>query len=140
MAEIASAAKIAAKWIRVTPGRVEDYTLGIKNPKRDWADETKAAEGNWKAGVDAAAVKGLFGKGVQKAGTSKWQEKSLKKGPGRFAEGVYLAGPDYEKGFAPYRDAIEKVDLGPRFPRRDPRNLERVKRVVDALVKVKVGG
>ena len=139
MAEIASAAKIAEKWARVTPGRTEDYKLGIQNPKRDWEKETAAAEGNWKAGVDAAAQKGLFGKGVKKAGTSKWQEKALTKGPGRFAEGVYLAGPDYEKGFAPYRDAIEKVDLGPRFPRRDPRNLDRVKRVVDALVKVKVG-
>jgi len=42
--------------------------------------------------------------------------------------------------FAPFREAIEKVDLGPRFPRRDPRNLERVKRVVDALIKVKIGG
>ena len=139
MAEIKSAAQIADKWARVTPGRTEDYKLGIQNPKRDWESETVAAEGNWKAGIDAAAAKGMFGKGVKAAGSKKWQEKALKKGPGRFAEGVYLAGPDYEKGFAPYRDAIEKVDLGPRFPRRDPRNLDRVKRVVDALVKVKVG-
>jgi hypothetical protein len=76
---------------------------------------------------------------VKKAGTKKWQEKALKKGPGRFAEGVYIAAPDYEKGFAPYRDAIERTDLGPRFPRRDPRNLDRVKRIVDALVKEKIG-
>jgi len=139
MAEIKSAAAIAEKWTRVTPGRVDDYTLGIKNPKRDWATETKAAEGNWKAGIDAAASKGLFGKGVEAAGSKKWQEKALKKGPGRFAEGVYIAGPDYQKGFEPYRDAIEKVDLGPRFPRRDPRNLTRVKMIVDALIKVKLG-
>lgn len=139
MAEIKSAAAIAEKWTRVTPGRVDDYTLGIKNPKRDWATETKAAEGNWKAGIDAAASKGLFGKGVDAVGSKKWQEKALKKGPGRFAEGVYIAGPDYLKGFGPYRDAIEKVDLGPRFPRRDPRNLTRVKMVVDALIKVKLG-
>lgn len=140
MAEIKSAAAIAEKWTRVTPGRIEDYKLGIKNPKRDWESETAAAEGNWKAGVDAAQAKGLFGKGVKKAGTKKWQEKALKKGPGRFAEGVYIAGPDYEKGFAPYRDAIERTDLGPRFPRRDPRNLDRVKRIVDALVKQKLEG
>lgn len=138
MAEIKSLAAIRDKWTRVTPGRTEDYKLGVQNPKRDWEEETKAAEGNWKAGVDAAQAKGLFGKGVTKAGTKKWQEKALKKGPGRFAEGVYIAGPDYEKGFAPYRDAIERVDLGPRFPRRDPRNIERVKRVVDALVAEKL--
>ncbi len=140
MAEIKSAKEIAEKWARVTPGRTEDYKLGIEHPKRDWEEETLAAEGNWKAGVDAAQTKGLFGKGVKKAGTSKWKEKALKKGPGRFAEGVYIAGPDYEKGFAPYRDAIERVDLGPRFPRRDPRNLDRVKRVVDALVAEKLKG
>ena len=139
MAEIKSASAIAEKWARVTPGRAEDYKLGIQHPKRDWEEETAAAEGNWKAGVDAAQAKGLFGKGVKKAGTKKWQEKALKKGPGRFAEGVYIAKDDYEKGFAPYRDAIERCDLGPRFPRRDPRNLGRVKRIVDALIKEKVG-
>lgn len=139
MAEIKSLSAIGAKWTRVTPGRTEDYKLGVQNPRRDWAEETKAAEENWKAGIDAAASKGLFGKGVDKAGSKKWQDKALKKGPGRFAEGVYIAGPDYEKGFAPYREAIARVDLGPKFPRRDPRNLDRVKRVVDALITEKVG-
>ena len=138
MAEIKPLSAIGAKWTRVTPGRTEDYKLGIQNPKRDWAAETEAAAGNWKAGIDAAQAKGLFEKGVAKAGTKKWQEKALKKGPGRFAEGVYIAGPDYEKGFAPYHDAIARVDLGPRYPRRDPRNIERVKRVVDALVEEKL--
>ena len=139
MAEIKSLSAIRDKWTRVTPGRTEDYKIGIQNPKRDWAEETEAAKDNWKAGIDAAAAKDLFGKGVREAGSKKWQEKALKKGPGRFAEGVYIAGPDFEKGFAPYREAIARVDLGPKFPRRDPRNLERVKRVVDALVDVKVG-
>jgi len=140
MAEIKSMAAIRDKWTRVTPGRLEDYKLGVANPKRDWAEETKAAKDNWKAGVDAAHSKDLFSKGVDAAGSAKWKEKTLKKGPGRFSEGVYIAGPDYEKGFAPYREAIAAVDLGPRFPKRDPRNLERVKRIVDALVAKKLGG
>ena len=139
MAEIKSIASIRDKWTRVTPTRAEDYTLGVKNPRRDWADQSTAAAGNWKAGVDAAATKGLFAKGVAAAGSKKWQEKSLAKGPGRFAEGVYQAGGDYEKGFAPFRAAIASVDLGPKFPRRDPRNLDRVKRVVTALVETKTG-
>jgi len=140
MAEIKSLAAIRDKWTRVTPGRTEDYKLGIQNPRRDWEEETLEAAGNWKAGIDAAAAKGLFEKGVSAAGTGKWKEKALKKGPGRFAEGVYIAGDDYEKGFKPYRDAIAAVDLGPRFPRRDPRNLERVRRVVNALIEAKIGG
>jgi len=139
MAEIKSLSAIKEKWMRVTPQRTEDYKLGIQNPRRDWESETVAAKENWKAGVDAAANKDLFAKGVTAAGSKKWQEKALAKGPGRFAEGVYIAGPDYERGFAPYREAISRVDLGPKFPRRDPRNLDRVKKVVNALVAEKLG-
>lgn len=139
MAEIKSLSAIREKWTRVTPARSTDYTLGIKNPKRDWAAETKAAEANYKAGVDAAQAKGLFVKGVEKAGSKKWQEKALRVGPGRFAEGVYIAGPDFEDGFKPYHDAIARVDLPPKFPKRDPRNLDRVRAVVTALIEEKVG-
>ncbi|MBA7637593.1 hypothetical protein ES703_45239 [subsurface metagenome] len=138
MAEIKSLSSIRDKWTRVTPGRTEDYKLGIQNPRRDWATEALAGKENWKAGVDAAAAKDLFAKGIDKAGTAKWRDHALKKGPGRFAEGVYIAGPDYESGFKPYHDAISRVDLGPRFPKRDPRNLNRVKIIVDALIAEKV--
>jgi len=139
MAEIKSIAAIREKWMRVTPGRTEDYKIGIQNPRRDWAEEAEAGKENWKAGIDQAAAKDMFAKGIRKAGTAKWKDKSLKKGPSRFAEGVYIAGPDYEKGFAPYRDVIEATDLGPRFPKRDPRNIDRVKRMVEALVAAKTG-
>lgn len=138
MAEIKSLSAVREKWARVTPMRSEDYKLGIENPKRDWADETEAAKANWKMGIDQAHVKDMFSKGVRKAGSAKWRDMALKKGPTRFAEGVLIAESDYEKGFAPYHAAIERVDLGPRFPRRDPRNLSRVKAVVDALVAEKI--
>ena len=138
MAEIKSLSAVREKWARVTPMRTEDYKLGVQNPKRDWADETEAAKGNWKAGVDQAAIKDLFAKGVRRAGTGKWKRNALEKGPGRFAEGVMLAEGAYEKGFAPFHAAIEAADLGPRFPRRDPRNLNRVKAIVDALIKAKL--
>jgi len=138
MAEIKSISAIREKWARVTPMRTEDYKLGISNPKRDWEDETVASKTNWKMGIDQAASKDLFAKGVAKAGTGKWRKGALEKGPGRFAEGVMLAENEYEKGFAPYHAAIERADLGPRFPRRDPRNLNRVKAVVDALVAEKL--
>jgi hypothetical protein len=138
MAEIRDLSAIKEKWTRVTPGRTEDYKIGVKNPRRDWEKETSGAADTYKAGVDAAHSKGLFAKGVKKAGTSKWQSKALAKGPARFAEGVYLAGDDYEAGFAPYREAIARTDLGPRFPKRDPRNLDRVKRIVNALVAEKL--
>jgi len=139
MAEIKRLDAIEEKWTRVTPGRVADYTLGIKNPKRDWETEAKAAKAIWKLGIDAAHAKDLYGKGIDKAGTKKWQDRSLKKGPGRFAEGVFIAGPDYAKGFAPYHAAIERVTLPPKFPRGDLRNYERSKAIGVALHEEKVG-
>ncbi|MBA7525248.1 hypothetical protein ES705_17399 [subsurface metagenome] len=69
MAGIKSLSAIREKWNRVTPLRTTDYKLGIENPKRDWADETEAAETNYKMGVDAAHAKGLFVKGVREAGS-----------------------------------------------------------------------
>lgn len=139
MAEIKPMATIADKWTRVTPGRSEDYKIGVTNPRRDWATAAAGGKENWKAGIDAAANKNLFEKGILLAGSAKWKSKALAKGPGRFSEGVYLAGPDYAKGFAPYQAAIAGVDLGPRFPRRDPRNVDRVRKVVEALVATKLG-
>lgn len=139
MAEIKPLKSISEKWTRVTPGRSEDYKLGIQNPRRDWATATTAGEANYAAGVQAAQAKGMFKKGVTKAGSQKWKDKSMAKGPGRFSEGVFASGGDYEKGFAPYRDAIEKANLGPRFPKRDPRNIGRVTAVVNALIAAKTG-
>ncbi|RLC81857.1 MAG: hypothetical protein DRJ03_19725 [Chloroflexi bacterium] len=140
MAEIKSLSSIRDKWIRVTPGRTEDYKLGVSQPKRDWAQATEAQEDVWKSAITEAAAKGMFGKGVRTAGSSKWREKALTKGPGRFAEGVMVAGPEFEKGFKPYAEVIETTDLPPRFPKGDPRNIQRVAAIATALRKKKVEG
>ena len=140
MAEIKDLSKVASKWTRVTPGRQDDYKDGVNNPRRDWATQASAGESNYVAGVASAQSKGMFKKGVENAGSAKWKSKTLAKGPGRFAEGVYSSGSDYEKGFQPYHDAIKNANLGPRFPRRDPRNLQRVATVVNAINAVKTGG
>lgn len=139
MAEIKTAGAIQAKWTRVTPQRTEDYKLGVQSPRRDWAGAAGAAKETHKAAMVAAAAADSYGKGVAKAGTGKWQSKAIAKGPGRFAEGVMIGGDDYGKGFAPYRDAIEKTVLPPRFPKRDPRNIQRVATMATALAKAKTG-
>ena len=59
------------------------------------------------------------------------------KGTARWGPGVVLAQDKYARNFAPFRDAIERVTLPPRFARRDPRNLDRVKAVVNALIVAK---
>jgi len=140
MAEIKSLSAIREKWGRVTPGRTEDYKLGILNPRRDWETETAEAAERYKAGVDKAQANNMFAKGVKAAGTGKWKDRALKKGPGRFAEGVYIAGPDYEKGFQRFHATIERTTLPPKFPKGDPRNYERVRAIGVALHDEKIGG
>lgn len=134
MANIRSLETIAQKWATVTPQRVGDYEAGIQAPRRDWQQSTLAAEDSYTQGVQAAIAEKRFGKGVRKAGTSKWQENALQKGTQRWGPGVQMAQAAYAAGFAPIRDAIERVTLPPRYARRDPRNLNRVKAIVDAVV------
>lgn len=137
MAFIRSIEQIAKKFATVTPGRSEDYRIGVENPRRDWATAAAAAEGAYQDGVQKAITQKRFGKGVKAAGTSSWQQGAITKGVARWGPGVQLAQDKYARNFAPYRDAIERVQLPPRFARRDPRNLDRVKAVVGALVAAK---
>jgi len=140
MAKIKDAAAIAAKWARVTPGRTSEYTEGIRNPRTPWASAAAAGSDNWKQGVTQAAAQDRFKKGVAAAGDGAWQAGALAKGPARFSEGVSIAEPAFAAGFAPYQQVISSLQLPPRMPRGDPRNLLRVAAVADALRKRKVAG
>jgi hypothetical protein len=139
MAEIKSIGAIQEKWGRVTPGRTEDYTLGIKNPKRDWAQAASAAKESHKAAMVAAGQADSYAKGVNKAGSARWQDRAIRKGPSRFAEGVIVGAADYGTAFQPYADAIKATTLPVRFPKGDLRNLDRVKIISQALRKKKMG-
>ena len=140
MAEIRNLQKIGEKWARVTPLRAEDFRLGVESPRRDWANQAIAGKENWKAGITAAAANDSFAKGVSKAGSGRWKEKTLSKGPGRFSEGVMGAAGDFQKGFQPYADVIAGLQLPARFPKGDPRNVERVRAISTALRAKKLAG
>lgn len=134
MAFIRSIDSISKKWAEVTPMRAADYQAGIENPRRSWASATVNAEGSYEDGVRQAIGRKAFGKGVKKAGDAKWQRKSLTRGVANWGPGVADAEGDFNAGFAPYREAIAAVKLPPRYARRDPRNLARVKAINDALI------
>lgn len=138
MPAIKSASEIADKWSRVTPGRSSDFQSGVTSPKKDWATSAKAAEGSYEAGVTTAIGNKRFSKGVDKAGTGKWKDKTLAVGVSRWGPGVTAAVDDYEKGFAPYRDVIEKTTLPPRRMAGDPANIDRVRVLAAALNAAKV--
>lgn len=135
--EIRSVDEIAKKWALVTPQRTADYESGVRNPRKDWASATLGAADAWADGVQKAVAGKAFSRGVTRATTAKWQRGATEKGTQRWGQGVALAQDEYSRGFAPYAEAIRRTKLPPRFARRDPRNLLRVKAVVDALSKVK---
>ncbi len=139
MADIKSTDRIAEKWARVTPQRTQDYTDGINSPRRDYAQAAVAAEGTYKDAVTKAANAGQYAKGVRAAGTAKWQNRARAKGPQRFSEGVQIAQPDYAAGFGPYAETIKATTLPQRFPKGDPRNLQRVTVIATALSRKRTG-
>jgi len=133
MAAIRPIDTIVDKFITVTPGRATQYKQGVENPLRDWEQNAIAAEETYKRGVTEAANKGMYGKGVKKAGTRKWQKGASQKGPTRFSEGVMLSKDAYRAGFAPYAEEIAKTELPPRGPKGDPNNIQRVAVIARAL-------
>ncbi|MBA7525353.1 hypothetical protein ES705_17504 [subsurface metagenome] len=136
---VPSAAKIAEKWGRVTPERIIDYEAGVRNPLRDWETETKAAEPRYEEGVKAAISRKAFGKGVARVGTAKHKAKTILKGIPRWPEGVRVAEDDMRKGMENVVKVLEGITLPQRYPTGDPRNIERVRVIQQALHKMKIG-
>jgi hypothetical protein len=142
LVKIKDVATIAKKFVDVTPGRAPYYEAGVRAPDEDYATRAKEAEPSYETGVTGAISKKLFGKGVAKAGTAKWQAKTLLKGvdQGRFRSGVTAAGPDFESGYSPYQAELARLTLPKRGPRGDPANVNRVEAIRKALYEKRVGG
>ncbi len=129
--------KVVEKWSSRATAAAPDYSAGVSAPRKDWAAAATAAKSAWQAGVTDAAGRDAFAKGVAKAGTAKWQKKAVELGTRRYPEGVGVAKDDFKGGFAPYYDALSKIDLPPRGARGDPKNLERVRTIMQTLRSVK---
>lgn len=121
------------KWSEVTAQRSADYVAGVQSPRTPWAASTIAAAANQAAGSQAAIAGKRFEKGVAKAGDAKWQGKASTIGAARFPQGVQEGQSAYDQGFAPYAQTISSTQLPPKFPKGDPRNIQRVVAVAAAL-------
>lgn len=131
---------VAAKWAQRAAAAGADYTSGVKSTTKDWAGLTAAAAPAWEQGVQTAVSNGRFSKGVQKAGTAKWQAGASTKGATRYPQGVSAGGPNYQNNFGPYLQTIASVTLPPRGPRGSPSNIQRVSAIADALHAAKLRG
>ena len=128
---------VVDKWNRRATAAGPDYQAGIQAPRVPWSQGAIAASPAWNQAVTNAASKDLFAKGVAKAGDAKWLNKALSLGARRYPEGVTAAKDDYKNNFASFYDALGKVALPARAPRGDPRNLERVKAIVQTMRQTK---
>ena len=140
MTQVKSLDRIGAKWTRVTSAAGAEYEEGVRNPTKDWKTETGNANAAYKAGLQKSIADDRFKKGVDAAGTSKWQDMAIAKGPSRFAQGVSIAGDAYTAGFSPYRAVLQGLTLPPRGAKGDPSNINRVAVVAKALHDKKVAG
>ncbi len=138
MAKIRSMAKIKEKYGRVTPGKGPELEAGLKDPKKNWHDETMAAGDAWRGGVEGAIARDGFIKGVGAVSQADYLDPALKLGVKRYRDGVTFGTTKYGEKFSPFRDVIEGTTLPPRGPVGDPGNVERVRIMSAALHDAKV--
>jgi len=130
----------AERWVRRASAAAQDYQAGVENPRQSWQAAASAARDNWAQGVQAAIQNNRYAMGVQRAGDEKWRRKAIAKGVQRYGPGVAEAQQDYATGVAPYLQVIESLTLPPRGPKGDPRNIERVRAIAQALRNRKLQG
>jgi len=125
--------RISRIWASRVAAAGKEYEAGIDNPRVSWEAATKAAAENYDTAIQQSLQEGRFAKGVSKAGDARWRERAKAVGPRRWQEGVSGSTNRYEDGFAPYRKVIEDTQLPQRYPKGDPRNIERVKIIAENL-------
>lgn len=135
--QIKSVDVISKKYASRAGSASADYAAGVQSPRTDWAQATSAAATTYAAGVQQAVSNGSFQKGVNKAGTGKWQQKASTLGAQRYSSGVSAAAPSYASGVGPYLQALTNLTLPPRGPKGDPGNINRVAAVATAMRQVK---
>jgi hypothetical protein len=101
-----------------------DYTAGVQNPRRPWAESAIQGEGNYAAGVQNAVANKSRSAGIQKAGNAKWQEGATVKGAQRFGPGVDHGAKYYESNLAPIQQKVAATTLPPRGPKGSEANYQ----------------
>ena len=82
----------------------------------NWASNASsdASETSWKAGVDAAFALKKRQKKLKNVSESEWKDRSLKKGAPALSTGIAQSGDKQQKGFEPFRSALDGLTLPPR--------------------------
>jgi hypothetical protein len=123
----------AAKWRARASAAQQDYLQGAQRPRRNWAEATRAGVQAWIQGIQQALADGRYERGITPEAEQLWRARIEQVGAQRYSQGVQQSQERYERNFAPYRQVLESLQLPERGPKGDPRNLERVRVVAEAL-------
>jgi len=135
---VKSSQQASGRWSRRASSAGPEYTEGVQNTTADWAQAAAAGAQSYIQGVQEAQTRGAFAKGVNAAGTAKWKNNALKKGPGRFAEGVMVGTDDYARGVEPFLEVARRTDLPMRGPVGSEQNFQRSTTMAKAFRAAKV--
>lgn len=130
---VKDAASSAKKWSDRASSADKDYLSGVQGAGNRWVEGAASSEDAYKSGVAQAASRGSFGKGVRKAGASKYQDRATRFGPERFRQGVQGSASEYQKGVAPFTAALGSMTLETRGARGSSQNARRVQQVMDIM-------
>ena len=126
--------RIARKWIERASVAGPEYEAGVSSPRVAWDSATLAAAPIYASETTRAISARRFASGVRTAGNAKWQSRAKALGPGRFAEGVRIAEPEFRQRFGSIRSAIEGTTLPGPGPKGSPAGVARFTAMRDALI------
>jgi hypothetical protein len=138
MARRLDVAAIAAKFKQRASVAGPAYNEGVQNPRRDWKAAAEAGEANYAIALQAAIAAQRRLKAIRKVDARAFVQACVTKGTLRYSQGVAMAEDKYKANMAPYIAALNEIELPERFPKGDPRNLERVRVIDEALHEVKI--
>jgi hypothetical protein len=136
---VKSAQQAGGRWSRRASSAGGEYTEGVERTGKSWQANATAAKAAYIAGVTEANGRDAFAKGIAGAGDQKWRTNALRKGPGRFAEGVQVGQPDYERGVGPFLEVASRTDLPLRGATGSEGNYARAVTMAKAFRAAKTG-
>lgn len=122
---VKSASVAGGRWQRRAASASGEYKQGVEGTTKSWQGAATAAKAAYAAGVQEAQGRDAFAKGIAAAGDQKWRNNAAAKGPARFAEGVGMAQPDFERGIAPFLEVASRTDLPMRGATGSEANYQR---------------
>lgn len=129
----------AERFVRRAAAAQPDYINGVKGSGAAWESATTAGKENYEQGVQAAIARDAFSKGVKKSGGSYFEERTVKLGGQRFAQGVTEGKDNWQEGSAPYLAALSSAQLPAPGPRGSAQNYQRAQFVGTLMNRIRTG-